>query len=412
MKRKVFSSLFLFVGLFTSLTNLTSLAQEAKIIEHVSLERLTRFERYVKDEIAKGTIPGAVTLIMRNGKVVQEAAYGFKQVANKVPMATNDLFYIQSMTKPIITVAFMMLFEEGHFQLADPISKYIPEFKKMRVATDLTKGFASPTDSLESEITIAQLLSHTSGLTHGLGGNAFEKAFRTAYFVKPWTNIAERAMATTQYPTIGQPGKQWRYSAAHDIISMLIEKFSGMSTDAFLRTRLFTPLGMDDTGYNMTNAQLPRVVSLHSKATNGAPISVIKFQAAAQGVKLWSGVNGLFSSAKDYAAFCQMLLNGGSYKGKQVLSRKTVDLITANYAGTMFNRPGEGFGLGFAVVTDVAATKLPGSNGLFYWSGANNTHFFIDPKEQLIAIFMSQEEHHSITFHDYMRQLVYQALTD
>ncbi len=396
--------------LFVLLT-FTSVAQVSKSVEGVSIDRLTRLENFVKDEISKGNIPGAVTMIMRNGKIIHHSALGFKDVNENVLMDKNDLFYIQSMTKPIITVAFMMLYEEGYFSLTDPISKFIPSFKKVRVAKDLSKGLASPTDSLESEITIAQILSHTSGLTHGLGSNPYELEFRKAYF-KPWSTIEQRASSITNFPLLGQPGKQWRYSAGPDVISMLIEKFSGMSTQEFLSQRIFQPLGMDDTGYNLTKAQLARVVKLHSKSPTGGPIKLSAMQPKAEGVTLFSGVNGLYSSAKDYGIFCQMLINGGKSNGKQLLSRKTVDLMTTNHAGSLFSRAGEGFGLGFAVVTDVGATKLPGSNGLFYWSGANNTHFFIDPKEHLIALFLTQESNHTIMYHDRLRQLVYQALVD
>jgi CubicO group peptidase (beta-lactamase class C family) len=253
------------------------------------------------------------------------------------------------------------------------------------------------------------LLSHTSGLTHGLGSDKFEKEFMANYFFQLYPGIQGRVSKITSFPLYGQPGKLWRYSAGPDILSALIEKFSGLSTDEFLKTRVFKPLNMNQTFYNVPDADLNKIVKVHTK---GEKISLAANQPPKQGVKLWSGVNALYSSAKDYGNFCQMMLNGGSFNGKQLLSRKTIELMTANHAADMFIRPGEGFGYGFAVVTDVAATRFPGSEGLFYWEGAYNTHFFIDPKENLIAILMTQEANFSWEYHGRLRQLVYQAFID
>lgn len=372
----------------------------------ISTERLNRLDTFIHAEMAKGNIPGAVTLIIKDGKVVQHKALGFKDAVAKIPMEKDDLFYIQSMTKPIITVAFMMLYEEGKFLLTDPVSKYIPEFKKLRVIKNREDGIKGETDSLQSEMTISQLLSHTSGLTHGLGSDKFEKEFMANYFFQLYPNIQARVSKISSFPLYGQPGKQWRYSAGPDILSALIEKFSGLSTDEFLKTRVFRPLEMTHTFYNVPDSDLNKIVKVHTK---GEKISLAANQPPKQGVKLWSGVNALYSSAKDYGNFCQMLLNGGSFNGKQLLSRKTIELMTLNHSGNMFIRPGEGFGYGFAVVTDVASTRFPGSEGLFYWEGAYNTHFFIDPRENLITVFMTQESTFNWEYHGRMRQLVYQA---
>jgi CubicO group peptidase (beta-lactamase class C family) len=214
-----------------------------------------------------------------------------------------------------------------------------------------------------------------------------------------------------KYPLVCQPGTQWNYSMGPDVLSMLIERFSGMSTREFLMARIFKPLGMNETDYNVSKENQNRIFKLHTKAS-GAPIQLSANQPKAEGVTLWSGVNGLFTTAKDYSIFCQMLLNNGTWNGKQFLSRKTIELMTSNHVGDLFNRRGEGFGLGFAVVTDAAATQLPGSNGIYYWAGANNTHFFIDPKEKLIALFMTQESNFTWNYHDKLRQLVYQAVSN
>jgi len=335
---------------------------------------------------------------------------GYKNVSTKTPMAIDDLFYIQSMTKPIISTAFMMLYEEGYFKLDDPVSKYIPEFKNFRVVRSVNDGPDDPTDSLKSEMTITQLMSHSSGLMHGLNDNPVENRFRKGYFNKSKT-IQERVSNITKFPLLAQPGKQWNYSAGPDVLCVLIEKFSGMSVNEFLKTRIFDPLEMKSTGYNVPKTEQSKIVSLHLKGNNGT-ISVAANQPPFENVTVWSGVNGLFSSTADYATFCQMMMAGGTYKGKQYLSRKTVDLMTSNQTGDLFPSPGTQWGLGFAVVTDGPATKTAASKGLYFWAGANNTHFFIDPKEKLIAIFMTQEGNFTMDYHNSLRQMVYQTLAD
>lgn len=384
--------------------------QAPKIVAGINVDRVKRLEKFVQSEIDKGNIPGAVTMIIHNGTVVHQGALGYKNVSTKTPMKIDDLFYIQSMTKPIISSAFMMLYEEGYFKLDDPVSKYLPEFKNFRVVRSVNDGPDAPTDSLKSEMTITQLMSHSSGLTHGLNDNPVENRFRKGYFKQSKT-IQERVSNITKFPLLAQPGTQWNYSAGPDVLCVLIEKFSGMSVNEFLKTRIFDPLEMKSTGYNVPKSEQSKIVSLHMKGNNGT-ISVAANQPPFENVTVWSGVNGLFSSAADYATFCQMMMAGGTYKGKQYLSRKTVDLMTSNQTGDLFQLPGTQWGLGFAVVTDGPATKTPASKGLFFWAGANNTHFFIDPKEKLIAIFMTQEGNFTLDYHTSLRQMVYQTLAN
>ena len=384
--------------------------QAPKIVAGINVDRVKRLEKFVQSEIDKGNIPGAVTMIIHNGTVVHQGALGYKNVSTKTPMKIDDLFYIQSMTKPIISTAFMMLYEEGYFKLDDPVSKYLPEFKNFRVVRSVNDGPDAPTDSLKSEMTITQLMSHSSGLTHGLNDNPVENRFRKGYFKQSKT-IQERVSNITKFPLLAQPGTQWNYSAGPDVLCVLIAKFSGMSVNEFLKTRIFDPLEMKSTGYNVPKSEQSKIVSLHMKGNNGT-ISVAANQPPFENVTVWSGVNGLFSSAADYATFCQMMMAGGTYKGKQYLSRKTVDLMTSNQTGDLFQLPGTQWGLGFAVVTDGPATKTPASKGLFFWAGANNTHFFIDPKEKLIAIFMTQEGNFTLDYHTSLRQMVYQTLAN
>lgn len=398
--------------------NSLNLAQSSdKLVAGMSLERLQRYHAFLQKEVDDHILPGAVSMIVKDGKLVEHRAFGYSNAVEKVAMKTDDLFYMQSMTKPIITVAFMMLYEEGHFLLTDPVSKYIPEFKNMRVAKDVNKGANGETDSLMSQITIAQILSHTSGMTHGLATTALDRDFRMKYYGMPFPkNIQELVIKATKIPLVGQPGKQWNYSASPDVLSALIEKFSGMSTHDFLQERLFKPLGMTNTGYNLTDAQAARVVKVHRNSPDGSLI-LTSNQPKTSGNVIWFGTHSLFSTAKDYMEFCQMLLNEGQWKGKQFLSKKTLELIVSNHVGDMYekripDRKGEGFGLGFAVLESVSESQVLGDKGLYFWSGANNTHFFINPKEKLIAIMLTQKDPHTIYYHTKMRQLIHQAIVD
>jgi CubicO group peptidase (beta-lactamase class C family) len=379
-----------------------------KAAEGISTERLNRYENYINKEIESGQIPGAATQIMYEGTVVYNKSFGYSSIKDKRLMKPDDIFFIQSMTKPIITVGFMMLYEEGHFQLTDPVSKYIPAFKNLRVIKNIDGGIKGETVPLKREILIADLLSHTAGFSHGISGSQFDKEFGAELF-KPFKTIQERVDKLLQLPLLGQPGEQWAYSAAPDVLSVLIEKFSGQSTDQFLSERIFKPLGMKDTGYNLTKAQQARVVQVHGKSAAGSLISMTS-QARMEGNTLWSGVNALFSTTDDYLKFCQMLINEGSLNGKQLLGRKTIELMTSNHSGKLFDKNGEGFGFGFAVVNDVSSTNNVGTNGTYYWAGAFNTHFFIDPKEKLIAVFMTQTTEFNWYYHDKLRQMVYQAI--
>lgn len=378
-----------------------------EVIAGISLDRLERYEEYIKREVSTGKIPGAVTFITRDGESVYKFATGISNPANGREMETDDIFYIQSMTKPIITTAFMMLFEEGHFLLSDPLSKYLPAAKDLRVLKDPEGGNDGETEPLKREITLADLLSHTAGFSHGLGQSQYEKEV-FAVFSRPHKTIQDRVNEFLAMPLLGQPGEQWAYSITPDILSVLIEKFSGQSTNDFLEERIFTPLGMKDTGYNLTKEQQARVVRVQGENPGGG----LTTEPEMEGNTVWSGVNALFSTGDDYMRFCQMLLNGGQWKGTRLLSPKTVELMTLNHSGDLFGSPGEEFGYGFAVVDDLASTNNLGSKGVYYWAGAFNTHFYIDPNEKLISIFLTQLSTFDFYYHHKLRQLVYQAIVD
>jgi CubicO group peptidase (beta-lactamase class C family) len=382
------------------------------VVSGISLNRLQRYENYIKKEINEGKIPGAVTMVSRNGKIVYNESFGYRNLEEKIAMEKEDLFSLASMTKPIISVAFMMLYEEGHFSLKDPVSMYLPKFKDLVVTKNEETGKDGETEPLNREITIADLLTHTSGMSHGTGNSKLDQDFKSARYRKHNT-ILSRVNSYLEIPLARQPGAQFYYSAAPDVLSVLIEQFSGLSTIEFLKKRLFVPLKMNSTGYNIAPADQYRRVQLHEQNKEGK-LRNSATQPAMYGNTIWAGTSGLFSSASDYLKFCQMLLNNGESNGQRFLSRKTIALMTTNQIGdiSLKTMQGHQFGLGFAVVTDVAATKVLGSEGVYFWGGAFNTHFFIDPKEKIVAVFMTQVAAFSWEYHNKLQQLVYQALVD
>jgi len=400
-----------FALLFISLGGVS--AQQVKTdlsANGISQERLNRYEDFLKQEIKNGKIPGAVSLISRNGKVVHDATFGFASLDDKKQMQKDNIFHLMSMTKPIVSVAFMMLHEEGHFFLTDPVSKYLPQFKDLKVAKDIELPNGA-TEPLNTEVTINHILTHTAGFSHGLGSSELDKAVSKALYFEPQESIETRVNTLASLPLMSQPGEQWYYSASPDVLALLIEKFSGMNAAEFLQKRIFDPLGMNDTGYNIAKENHDRWVPVHNFNKEGKMVNSEQ-QLPIDGNKVYGGTHGLFSSAGDYMKFCQMLLNNGQANGKQFLSSKTIDLMTMNQIGDLRAGPGAGFGFGFGVTTDVAASKALGSVGQYYWGGAYSTYFFIDPEEELIAILMTQVQPYSDYYNKMMRQFVYQTIID
>lgn len=372
-----------------------------------SQNQLIKYQDYLKSEISQNKIPGVVSLVMKNGEIIQESAFGFSNSESKRPLESDDIFYIQSMTKPIITVAFMMLYEEGYFKLSDPVSKYLPEISELKVSQNIDEGINGATVSLNNEITIYNLLTHTAGLSHGIGPSKLDKDIWENQYLQTYTTIQDRVDNLFSLPLMGQPDAQWNYSPTPDIISILIEQFSGKNTNDFLTERIFKPLEMNDTGYNLSESKNSRFVHLSEKNEKGQFMNS-KNQVKMQGNSIWSGVNALFSTAPDYLKFCQMLLNGGVLNGNRLLKQKTIDLMTSNQVNNLFEMlPGHGFGYGFAITTNVAETNSVGSEGLYFWCGLYNTHFFIDPKEKIIAIYMTQIEPFSFKPNFTMRKFIY-----
>lgn len=375
----------------------------------LSQERLKRYDQFLETEINAGKIPGAVVLIYKDGEKVYEKAFGLSDIEAQKPMQSDQIFYIQSMTKPIATVALMMLYEEGTFFLTDPVEKYIPEFKNLQVLKDPEDGKNGETVPAKQKITISQILSHTAGFSHGLGTTQQEIDVRDALYAQPHTTIESRVKALASIPLIGQPGEQWYYSASPDIAARLVEIFSGQPFDQFLKERLFDPLGMKDTGYNLNDEQAKRMVSLHGDSKVGVLIKMPN-QTKTSGNRVFGGTHGLFSTAQDYSIFARMLLNGGEWNGKQYLSPKTIELMTQNHIEGLQYDPGYGFGLGFGIMVDLADADMLGSEGQYFWSGAYCTYFFIDPKENIVSFLMTQNSQFTGFYGDKMRQMVYQAI--
>lgn len=381
----------------------------------ISTESLSQYEKYLEKEINEGRIPGAVSLISRHGHMAHAKALGYNNVGNKEQMTMDKIFYIQSMTKPIISIAFMTLYEEGHFLLTDPVAQYLPEFADLKVMTPQYDETGEMTGveylPLESPVLIWHLLSHTAGFSHGLGSNEYDQGLYKALYEVPYKTIKERVAALTDYPLMGQPGKQWNYSAAPDVLALLIEKFSGMTTADYLDKTIFDPLGMNDTGYNVSDANVSRVVGLHMQNQEGL-LEPVDQWSPLNGNTVYGGTHGLFSTAEDYMKFGEMLLNNGSANGRRIIGRKTLELMTENHIDGLPYGPGNGFGLGFGVRTDISDSKLSGSAGSFYWSGAFNTYFVVDQEEDLVAILMTQFWPYTNLYATKMRQMVYSAIED
>ena len=382
------------------------------VLAGMSAERLDRYTNYLQQEIDAGKAPGFVSMVYRNGYLAHYEALGYSNVDDQKAMKADNIFFIQSMTKAVVSTAFMMLYEEGHFQLNDPVYWYLPEFQNSRVALDPTEGKKGDTEPVKGPIRIIHLLTHTSGLSHGLGDSQLDQDYMQALYIDQPVTIAERVQAMASLPLIGHPGEQWYYSASPGVLSRLVEHFSGMTTAEFLQERLFDPLGMEDTGYNLDEAKHDRVVTLHTYDKEGHLV-LSPEQTSKTGNTIFGGGNGLFSTVSDYLQFCCLFLeNGKTTIGTRLLSPKTIDLMGQNHVSDLYQSPGYGFGLGFDVITNLADTKALGSVGRLSWIGAFQTFFFIGPAENLAAILMTQIDPYDGFYGRKMSQFVYQAIVD
>jgi len=371
-----------------------------------SAERLRQFDATVRADVDAGRIPGVVMLVAQNGKVVLQTAYGKQDAAAGTPMTPDSIFRIYSMTKPIVSVAALMLVEEGKMQLADPVAKFIPELKDLKVGVE--KGGSLELVASSRPITIHDLLRHTSGLTYGVFGKSMVKELYTKNGVDSWDHTnADLVKKLASVPLMFQPGSTWEYSRSTDVLGHVIERVSGQNLDRFLEERILKPLGMRDTAFYVDPAKHGRIAEPFAKE----PLINVRTKP-----KYLSGGGGMVSTAADYLRFAQMLLNGGELDGVRILSRKTVDYMTSDHLGGVrgpayLPGPGYGFGLGVKVRTSAGEADSPGSIGDYDWGGLGGTYFWVDPKERLIGIWMMQAPGPRVYYRRLMRAMVYGAMT-
>src|SRR5438477_786211 len=401
----------------------------------MSLERLGRITSMLKKEIADGKLPGAVVMVARKGKIVYSDAIGFQDKGAETPMKLDSIFRIYSMTKPLVSVAAMMLVEDGVMQLTEPVAKFLPAFKDMQVSVPSTgvDGKTTYTNVPAAKpITVQDLLRHSAGLAYAeiTKNEPVKAAYVEAKSSQPGVHEydsrgmtpAEQVERIAKAPLIHQPGTMWEYSMAVDILGRVVEAASGKRLAVFLDERMFTPLKMVDTSFWLPAPKMSRLAQpLPVDPASGQKVSVIDVSAEPGND---SGGAGALSTAIDYLRFGQMLLNGGELDGVRVLSRSTIKLMTSDHLGTriaapfqtgelLLGTPGYTFGLGFAVRQADGVAGVPGAAGEFMWAGYAGTYFWVDPREQVTAVLMTQAPSpNRAYFRRMLKQLVYQSIVD
>lgn len=391
----------------------------------LSSERLARLDAFMQGYIDRKEVAGVVTLVARHGKVAHLSAQGYRDKENQAPMTEDTVFRIASMTKPITSVALMMLYEEGHFQLRDPVSKWFPEYGEVRVAVPsppFGEDFKDPyvTVPPKSPITIQQILNHTAGLSNANRGiTAEEYKVAMAEFPHEETDHS-RMRRLAKLPLNFHPGEKWEYTLGTSVAGVLVEIMSGMTLDEFFRERIFKPLDMKDTHFFLPESKLDRLSALYWSEDDRS----ISLYEAPTADSRWvrephvqfRGAGGLVTTARDYFRFQQMMLNGGELDGARILSRKTVELMTVNHTGDLpiwLTGPGYGFGLGYAVVTDQGQAATSKSEGSYHWGGAYGTISWVDPEETLIGVLMVQiYPYRPLMIRPNMISMTYQAIAD
>jgi CubicO group peptidase (beta-lactamase class C family) len=401
----------------------------------MSGERLRRISTMLRQEIADGKLPGAVVMVARRGKIIYSDAIGFQDKGENTPMKLDSIFRIYSMTKPLASVAAMMLVEDGVIQLTDPIAKFLPAFKDMKVSVAHTgeDGKVTYTNVPAAKPIIVQdLLRHSAGLAYAeiTKNEPVKAAYVAAKFSQPGVHeydsrgmtSAEQVERIAKAPLAHQPGTMWEYSMAVDILGRVVEAASGKRLAVVLDERLSKPLKMTDTSFWLPAAKMPRLAQpLAVDLTSGQKISVLDVSAEPAND---SGGAGALATATDYLRFGQMLLNGGELDGARVMSRSTIKLMTSDHLGTrvaapfqpgelLLGTPGYTFGLGFAVRQGDGVAGVPGSAGEFMWAGYAGTYFWVDPKEEIVGVYMTQAPSPIRAYYRKMfKSLVYQALVD
>ena len=388
-----------------------------------SSERLARIHDMVQRHMDAHDISGAVTLVARNGKVAHFEAQGLADIESRKPMSKDSLFWIMSMTKPVVGTSVLMLMEEGKLRLTDPVSKFIPEFKGMKVAVMQDRPANTPapargtpplfyTVPATRELTIQDLLTHVNGLNTGGPASTAEVA---KIALKAGESLADYIPRLATTPLDFQPGTRWQYSAtaAWDTLERVVEVITGQPFDRFARERIFDPLGMKDTGYRPSPEQLARIAKQY-RGADGTLTKVDNKPLFLNNPTYLSGGGGLESSAEDYLQFAQMLANRGELNGKRLLGTKTVELMSSVFVpDTLPGRAkGRSFGLSVQVISDHIAADTPISNGSFGWDGAYGTHFWVDPKEKIVGIFMIQAAGPNRQMNPDFENAVMQALVD
>lgn len=379
----------------------------------LSSSRLQTMSDAFKREVDKGTMPGATVLVARRGQIGWFDAIGRQSPASSVTMAHNSIFRIFSMTKPIVSVGIMMLLEEGHLLLADPVAKFIPEFANQKVGVE--NNGKLDLVNVARPITVQDLLRHTSGITYDHTGNSLvQQLYRDSRLRSRKITNAEHAAIVASLPLICQPGAEWNYSRSTDILGRIIEIVTGKSLSAFLTERILAPLRMAETAFYTEQENAGRLAEpFTTDPWTGEKVQLFNML---EKPAMESGGGGLVSTTMDYARFCQMLRNGGELDGTRLIGRKTLELMASDHLsphvsihGTLLP-PGHGFGLGFAVRTQAGVAPFLGSVGQFFWSGMGGTFFFVDPKEDLFAVFMSQAPNQREYTRTLLRNLVYAAV--
>jgi CubicO group peptidase (beta-lactamase class C family) len=400
-------------------------AQSPEEVGFVS-QRLKRLIDRIEEGIKNNELPGAVVLIARNGRIVLFDAYGFRDKEAKAPMKTDTIFRIASMTKPITTVAAMMLMEEGKLSLADPVSKYIPAFADTKVSVQKKNADGTVELSLEPQfrpMTIQDLMRHTSGLTYGaVGSNPVKQSYVDMKVMAADQTNAQMAEKLSKLALLYQPGTHWEYSMSTDVLGRVVEVASGTTLDKYIEEHITKPLKMGDTGFEAAPDKKDRGAKPQKEGPKNEMPNIPEITLKST----WkSGGGGMVSTAADYARFLQMFANGGQLDGARILSRKSIDLMTADHlppdivmgddmwrfeALEPSKRMGQGFGLGFAVRNEQGRSPLPGSPNDYYWGGAYGTYFWHDPRERMYVVFMMQSQTARLPYRYLMRDLVYQAL--
>ena len=375
--------------------------------------RLQRMSDAFKREIEKGTLPGMTVMVARRGQIGWFEALGKQSPASSAPMAHNTIFRIFSMTKPIVSIGIMMLIEDGHFLLGDPVAKFIPEFADLKVGVE-TDGKLDLVP-LKRQMTVQDLLRHTSGITYDHTGNGLvQQMYQQSRLRSRKISNAEHAALVASLPLMCQPGAAWNYSRSTDILGRIIEVVSGKTVSAFLTERILAPLQMAETGFHTGAENADRLAEpFPTDPWTGDKVQL--FNMLDKPV-MESGGGGLVSTTMDYARFSQMLLNGGALDGNRIVGRKTLQLMASDHLGpnVKVDSPlmpaGHGFGLGFAVRTHQGMAPFPGSLGQFFWSGMAGTFFWIDPAEDMFAVFMMQGPGQREYIRSMVRNLVYAAV--